>query len=66
MGSEMSYHYKDIKIGRFFKLLFFRRITFDNYITISQSMLSFFNGLCIDAKKFDMQHGTIHSQKTLT
>ena len=26
-------------------------------------MLSFFNGLCIDAKKFDMQHGTIHSQK---
>ena len=63
MGSEMSYHYKDIKIGRFLKLLFFRRITFDNYITISQSMLSFFNGLCIDAKKFDMQHGTIHSQK---
>ena len=63
MGSEMSYIEIDAKIGRFLKKIFFRRVTFDNYIAISQSMLSFFNGINTDAKRFDLQHGTIHARK---
>lgn len=63
MGSEMSYIEKDKKIGRFISKIFFRRLTFDNYITISQSMLGFFHATCLDAKIFDLQHGTIHSRK---
>ena len=63
MGSEMSYIEIDKKIGVFVKKIFFRRITFDNYITISQSMLSFFSGIDNDAKQFDLQHGTIHARK---
>lgn len=63
MGSEMPYVYSDQKIGNFLKNIFFRNITFDNYITISQSMLSLFNGINPHAKKFDLQHGTIHAKK---
>tara|TARA_B100001964_G_scaffold173778_1_gene191436 strand:- start:182 stop:1312 length:1131 start_codon:yes stop_codon:yes gene_type:complete len=63
MRSEISYIEKDKKIGSFIKKIFFRRITFDNYITISQSMLSLFRGIYNDAKQFDLQHGTIHSRK---
>ena len=47
----------------FIKKIFFRRITFDNYITTSQSMLSFFSGINCDTKQFDLQHGTIHVRK---
>ena len=63
MRSEMSYVDKDKKIGSFLRKIFFKKITFDNYITISQSMLSFFNGVNSDAKRFDLQHGTIHAKK---
>ena len=63
MGSEMSYIEVDKKIGRFLSKIFFRRLSFDNYITISQSLLSFFNSINLDAKRFDLQHGTIHSRK---
>jgi hypothetical protein len=63
MKSELSYIDKDKKIGGFIKKIFFKNITFDNYITISQSMLSFFNGVNSDAKRFDLQHGTIHAKK---
>ncbi len=63
MNSEMSYIERDKKIGIFFKKVFFRNITFDNYICISQSMLSFFRGMNTDARLFDLQHGTIHSKK---
>ncbi len=63
MGSEMSYIDIDKKIGGFLRKIFFRRIMFDNYITISQSMLSFFNGVNSDAKRFDLQHGIIHANK---
>ena len=63
MGSEMSHIEIDKKIGVFVKKIFFRRITFDNYITISQSMLSLFSGIDNDAKQFDVQHGIIHSRK---
>ena len=63
MSSEMSYVDKDKKIGSFIRKIFFKNITFDNYITISQSMLSFFHGVNSDAKRFDLQHGTIHAKK---
>ncbi|MBC8266067.1 MAG: hypothetical protein H8E84_03785 [Flavobacteriales bacterium] len=63
MGSEMSFVEKDKKIGRFLKKIFFRKLSFENYITISQSMLSFFNGVDSNAKLFDLQHGTIHADK---
>ena len=61
MKSEISYN--DKNIGDFVRKIFFKNITFDNYITISQSMLSFFNGVNSDAKRFDLQHGTIHAKK---
>ena len=64
MGSEMSYVDIDKKIGGFLRKIFFRRIMFDNYITMSQSMLSLFNGVNSDAKCFDLQHGIVHANKT--
>ena len=54
---------RDKKIGRLIKKLFFRKLSFDNYITISQSMLSVFSGISPNSKKFDLQHGTIHANK---
>ena len=63
MRLELSSIDKDKKIGSFLRKIFFKKITFDNYITISQSMLSFFNGVNSDAKRFDLQHGTIHAKK---
>ena len=63
MGSEMCQIESDKKIGRFLKNIFFRNFTFDNYITISQSMLSVFNGINPIVKSFDVQHGTIHAKK---
>ena len=63
MKSNISYIDHDKKIGLFLRKIFFKNITFDNYITLSQSMLSFFNGVNSDAKRFDLQHGTIHANK---
>ena len=63
MKSDISYIDNDKKIGNFIRKIFFKNITFDNYITLSQSMLSFFNGVSSDAKQFDLQHGTIHAVK---
>ena len=63
IGTGMSHIEKDKKIGSIIKNIFFRNITFDNYITISQSMLSLFNGINSSAKRFDLQHGTIHANK---
>ena len=63
MRLEMSYIDKDKKIGSFIRKIFFKNINFDNYITLSQSMLSFFNGVNSQAKRFDLQHGTIHAEK---
>ena len=54
---------KDRKIGRYIKALFLQRFSFDNFITISQSMLSVFYGINHNAKLFDLQHGTIHASK---
>ena len=61
--SNISFIDHDKKIGFFLRKIFFKNITFDNYITLSQSMLSFFNGVNPDAKRFDLQHGTIHANK---
>ena len=63
MKSKISFIDDDKRIGGFIKKVFFKNIDFDNYITISQSMLSFFNGVNSDAKLFDLQHGTIHAKK---
>ncbi len=63
MGSEMSHIQTDMKIGNFISKILFYNFSFSNYITLSQSMLSFFNGLNPKAKKFDLQHGTIHARK---
>ena len=63
MHSEMSSIEIDKRLGCSVKRIFFRNITFDNYITISQSMLSFFSGINSEAKQFDLQHGIIHSKK---
>ena len=63
MNSDVSYIDNDKKIGAFIRKIFFKNITFDNYITLSQSMLSFFNGVSSDAKQFDLQHGTVHAVK---
>lgn len=63
MGSEMEHVKVDRKIGSFIKIFFFRKISFDNYITLSQSMISFFSGIDPNSKKFDLQHGTIHAKK---
>ena len=63
INSDFSFIYRDKKIGSFIGKIFLKNISFDNYITISQSMLSFFNGVNSDAKRFDLQHGTIHASK---
>ena len=53
----------DRKIGKCIKFLFFYNISFNNFITISQSMLSVFYAINKNAKLFDLQHGTIHANK---
>jgi len=63
MKSDISYIDRDKMIGGYLKNFFFKNITFDNYITISQSMLSLFNGVSPESKRFDLQHGTIHALK---
>ena len=63
MGSEMKCIDVDKKIGYFISKIFFRNINHNNFITLSQSMLSLFNGINSKSKKFDLQHGTIHAKK---
>ena len=62
-NSEMNDREKDIKIGRFLSKTFFRNITFNNVITISQSMISTFRGIDETCSIFDIQHGIIHPNK---
>ncbi len=52
---------RDMFIAKTLKPFFFRNIEFNNFITMSNSMLSFFNGLNSNAKFFDYQHGIIFS-----
>jgi hypothetical protein len=62
-NSEIDDRVKDIKIGRFLSKTFFRNITFNNVITISQSMISTFRGIDETCSIFDVQHGIIHPNK---
>tara|TARA_B110000908_G_scaffold22494_1_gene25484 strand:- start:1710 stop:2798 length:1089 start_codon:yes stop_codon:yes gene_type:complete len=54
---------KDHKIGSILNSLFFRMLYFNNVITISQSMVSFFRGVNSKCKIFDIQHGIIYQNK---
>ena len=62
-NSEMDDRVKDIKIGKFLSKTFFRNITCNNVITISQSMTSIFRGIDENCLIFDVQHGIIHPNK---
>ncbi len=62
-NSEMIDREKDTKIGGFLAQTFFRNITFNNVITISQSMISIFRGIDESCSIFDVQHGIIHPNK---
>jgi len=62
-NSEMNDREKDIKIGGFLSKTFFRNITFNNVITISQSMVSIFRGIDEVCPIFDIQHGIVHPNK---
>ena len=62
-GVSLSPVLKDQKIGRIINKLFFRRIHFKKYITISQSMLSIFRGIREDVELYDLQHGIIYNNK---
>jgi len=63
-GKEAEGIIKDQKIGCFLNSVFLRRLCFNNMITISQSMVSFFRGLNPKCKIFDVQHGIIHNNKS--
>lgn len=52
---------RDKFIAKIVKPFFFRNFKFDNFITISNSMLSFFKGLNSNAELFDYQHGLVFS-----
>tara|TARA_B110000914_G_C15495112_1_gene462818 strand:- start:409 stop:1482 length:1074 start_codon:yes stop_codon:yes gene_type:complete len=62
-SSKLTAQLKDQKIGGFISRLFFRNLYFNNYITLSQSMLSVFRGINPDALLYDLQHGIIHNNK---
>jgi len=59
-----SFQHREWHIAKLLKPIFFRNLTFDNYITISNSMLGFFRGLSESAKLYDYQHGVITSKHT--
>ncbi len=52
---------RDMFIAKLLKPFFFRNFKCNNFITISNSMLSFFKGLNPNAKLFDYQHGIVYS-----
>ena len=63
LSAEMTIQLKDQKIGGFIANVFFRQFHFQNYITLSQSMLSIFKGINPNAVLYDLQHGIIHNNK---
>jgi hypothetical protein len=56
-----SFESREHKIARILKPVFFRKLEFKVFITISNSMLGFFRGLSPEACLFDYQHGIINS-----
>ncbi|AFV98010.1 hypothetical protein B649_08490 [Candidatus Sulfuricurvum sp. RIFRC-1] len=57
-----TFEHREWFIAKILKPLFFRKISFSNYIVLSNSMLGFFRGLNPDAKLYDYQHGLIMSE----
>ncbi|MAW21495.1 MAG: hypothetical protein CMD16_03770 [Flavobacteriales bacterium] len=62
-NSEMDARTKDVRIGVFLSKTFFRCMSFNNVVTISQSMVSIFRGINSNCIIFDVQHGIIHPNK---
>ncbi|WP_457594112.1 hypothetical protein [Hydrogenimonas sp.] len=60
-GRFATFQEKEWLIAKVLKPMFFARFRFNNYVVLSQSMLSFFRGLEPSAKLFDYQHGVITS-----
>jgi hypothetical protein len=56
-----SFQHREWYIAKLLKPIFFRKLTFNNYIVLSNSMMGFFRGLNKDAKLYDYQHGVITS-----
>jgi len=53
----------DLFIGKILRNTFLRKLEFNNYIVLSQSMLEVFRGVNSQAKFFDLQHGILYSNK---
>ena len=62
-SSQVSIQLKDQKIGSCIAKIFFKKLIFKHYITLSQSMLSVFRGINPNAILYDVQHGIIHNNK---
>ena len=62
-SKKYTYSEIDYKIGVLFSNLFLVRFNYDNLITISQSMISFFRGFNNYSNIYDLQHGIIHKNK---
>jgi hypothetical protein len=56
-----TYTKREKFIAKILKPFFFRNFNCNNFITISNSMLSFFKGINPNAKLFDYQHGIVYS-----
>ena len=59
--NSKSLQEKDWALAKLLKPIFFKKFNFNNYIVLSQSMLSFFRGLDKYASLYDYQHGIIYS-----
>ncbi len=59
-----SFESREHKIAQLLNPVFFNRLKFKVFITISNSMLGFFRGLSPDARLYDYQHGIINSTHT--
>ena len=62
-SEKKSYILIDQSIGKLISNIFFRKIRFSNFITLSQSMLSFFRGVNQEARLYDLQHGILYNDK---
>ena len=61
LDSFGSFSEREWYIAKLLKPFFFKKLSFNNYIVLSNSMLAFFRGLDKNASLYDYQHGIIHS-----
>ena len=52
---------REQKIGAFLKRTLFRNLFFENYVTISQSIVGIIRGMDENVNIFDLQHGVLYS-----